>query len=128
MYIGSFSYQFQTLGTYYYWSPAVDSSGQISMRGTITVVSAEPQTLTVQVKSNAFTGKFSNSFVYIHRYFFLLSLAQSCSFPFNYNSVNYTSCTTDNDTQAWCSPTFDYTGQRLYCTSSGINFIDKNSV
>ena len=57
--IGSFSYQFQTLGTYYYWSPAVDSSNQISIRGMITVVSAQPQTLTAKVTSGAFIGKFS---------------------------------------------------------------------
>ena len=69
------------------------------MRGSITVVPAEPQTLKVQVTSNTFTG-----------------LAQSCAFPFQYNSINYTSCTTDDDTQQWCSPTFDYTGQRIYCT------------
>ncbi|CAF1015901.1 unnamed protein product [Rotaria sp. Silwood1] len=69
------------------------------MRGVITVVPAQPQTLTVKVTSGTFN-------------------AQSCAFPFNYDSVNYTSCTTVNDTQEWCSPTFAYTGQRLYCTAS----------
>ncbi|CAF3954248.1 unnamed protein product [Rotaria sp. Silwood2] len=96
---GTFSYQFQTLDTYYYWSPFVDSSGQISMRGVITVIPAQPQILTMNITSGTFT-------------------AQSCTFPFNYDSINYTSCTTVNDTQEWCSPTFDYTGQRLYCTAS----------
>jgi hypothetical protein len=47
--------------------------------------------------------------------------AQSCAFPFTFNSLTYTACTTDNDTQLWCSPTAAYTGQRLYCTPTGIN-------
>ncbi|CAF3664415.1 unnamed protein product [Rotaria sordida] len=96
---GSFSYQFQTVDTYYYWSSFIDSSSLISMRGVITVIPAQSQILTVKVTSGTFT-------------------AQSCAFPFNYDSINYTSCTTVNDTQEWCSPTFDYTGQRLYCTAS----------
>jgi plastocyanin len=54
---GSFSYQFLTLGTYYYWSTPVDSTGLISLRGVITVVAAQPQTLTVEVTSGSFTGK-----------------------------------------------------------------------
>ncbi|CAF4361904.1 unnamed protein product, partial [Adineta steineri] len=58
---------------------------------------AEPQTLTVEVTSNSFT-------------------AQSCVFPFTFNGTNYTSCTTIDDTQLWCSPSAIYTGQRLYCT------------
>lgn len=75
------------------------------MRGSITVVPAEPQILEVQVTSNILTD-ISN----------FTCLAQSCAFPFQYNSINYTSCTTDDDTEQWCSPTFEYTGQRLYCT------------
>ncbi|CAF3592631.1 unnamed protein product [Rotaria sordida] len=94
---GSFSYQFQNTGTYYYWTPAVDQSGLIVMRGVINVVAAQPRTLTVKVSSRSFT-------------------AQSCAFPFTFNSVTYTACTTNNDTQLWCSPTSTYTGQRLYCT------------
>ncbi|CAM2722167.1 unnamed protein product [Rotaria socialis] len=94
---GSFSYQFATLGTYYYWSTAVDQAGLITLRAVITVVDAQPQTLTVQATSNSFT-------------------AQSCVFPFIYNAVNYTTCITINDTQPWCSPSSFYTGQRLYCT------------
>ncbi|CAF4613132.1 unnamed protein product, partial [Rotaria socialis] len=93
----SFSYQFATLGTYYYWSTAVDQAGLITLRAVITVVDAQPQTLTVQATSNSFT-------------------AQSCVFPFIYNAVNYTTCITINDTQPWCSPSSFYTGQRLYCT------------
>ena len=55
--LGSFTYQFQTVGTYYYYTPPVDSSGLISMRGVINVVAAQPQTLTVQATSGDFTGK-----------------------------------------------------------------------
>ncbi|CAF4171105.1 unnamed protein product [Rotaria magnacalcarata] len=96
---GTFSHQFQTPGTYYYWSTPVDQSGLISLRGVINVVTAQSQTLAVQVTSQSAT-------------------AQSCIFPFTFNSVNYTSCTTINDTQQWCSPSPIYTGQRLYCTPS----------
>lgn len=46
-----------------------------------------------------------------------------CSFPFVFNSNNYSSCTMVNDTQLWCSPTPTYSGQRLYCTPTGIHFI-----
>ncbi|CAF3091006.1 unnamed protein product [Rotaria socialis] len=96
---GTFSYQFQTPGIYYYWSTPVDQSGLISLRGVINVVAAQSQTLAVQVTSHSVT-------------------AQSCIFPFTFNSVTYASCTTINDTQQWCSPSPVYTGQRLYCTPS----------
>ncbi|CAF1415369.1 unnamed protein product [Rotaria magnacalcarata] len=94
---GSFSFQFTTLGTYYYWSTIVDKAGLVSLRGVITVVDAQPQVLTVQASSNSF-------------------IAQSCAFPFTYNGNSYTACTIANDTQPWCSPFTSYTGQRLYCT------------
>jgi len=98
---GSFSYQFDTLGTYYYWSTPVDEADQIVLRGMITVVDAQPQTFTVQAKFNSY-------------------MAQSCVFPFTFNSINYTACTSVNDTQRWCSPSATYTGQRLYCNTSSI--------
>ncbi|CAF5150623.1 unnamed protein product, partial [Rotaria socialis] len=44
------------VGTYYYWTPAVDQSGLIVMRGAINVVAAQPRTLTVKVSSGSFTG------------------------------------------------------------------------
>ncbi|CAF0745209.1 unnamed protein product [Adineta steineri] len=94
---GSYIYQFQTVGTYYYYTPPVDQAGLVSMRGVINVVAAAPRTLTVNVTSGSYT-------------------AQSCAFPFTFNSVVYTACTTVSDTQLWCSPTPTYTGQRLYCT------------
>ncbi|CAF3328055.1 unnamed protein product, partial [Rotaria sp. Silwood2] len=53
---GSFSFQFTTLGTYYYLSTIVDKAGLVSLRGVITVVDAQPQVLTVQASSNSFIG------------------------------------------------------------------------
>ncbi|CAF3595884.1 unnamed protein product [Rotaria sordida] len=94
---GSFSHQFDTLGTFYYWAPNVHQSSGYSMRGTIDVVVRESETMTVEAVWDKFT-------------------AQTCTFPFIFNSVNYTACTPANDTQLWCSPTPIYTGQRLYCT------------
>ena len=58
--LGSFSYQFQTVGTYYFYTPPVDQGGQISMRGVINVVAAQPRTMTVQVAADSFTGVFAN--------------------------------------------------------------------
>ncbi|CAF4003686.1 unnamed protein product, partial [Rotaria magnacalcarata] len=94
---GSFSYRFDTLGTFYYWAPNVNPSTGYSMRAAIDVIPLQSKTVTIEATSNTFT-------------------AQTCSFPFIFNSVNYTACTTTNDTQPWCSPTPAYTGQRLYCT------------
>ena len=94
------------------------------MRGVINVVAAQPQTLTVQATSGGFTGKQSSFLLFqCHHYrrsFFPSILAQTCTFPFTFNSNSYTACTTDNDTLSWCSPTAVYTGQRLYCTPTGI--------
>jgi len=59
---------------------------------------------------------------------FFLSVAQSCVFPFTFNSVTYTACTTANDTQSWCSPSASYTGQRLYCTSTSKSFLNHFSI
>ncbi|UJR08495.1 hypothetical protein I4U23_012761 [Adineta vaga] len=96
---GSYFYQFNSLGTFYYWSPMVDDAEVISLRGTIIVVPSESEIWHVEAISGQFT-------------------AQTCVFPFTFNSVNYTQCTSVNDTQLWCSPTSVYTGQRLYCAST----------
>lgn len=56
LFIGSFSFRFNTLGTYYYWSTTVDRAGLITLRGVITVVDSQPLLLTVQASSNSFTG------------------------------------------------------------------------
>ena len=55
--LGSFTYRFQTVGTYYYWAPSVDPAGSISMRGVINVVAAQARTLKLKVKSGSFLGK-----------------------------------------------------------------------
>ncbi|CAF3294041.1 unnamed protein product [Rotaria sp. Silwood2] len=94
---GSFSYQFDTMGTFYYWAPNITQSTEYAMRGVIDVVALMPKTMTVEAIWNKLT-------------------AQRCAFPFIFNSVNYTACTSANDTRLWCSPTSVYTGQRLYCT------------
>ena len=59
MTLGSFSYQFQTIGTYYYWTPDVDGSGTITMRGVVNVIAAQSRTLTVKLSSGSFSGKHS---------------------------------------------------------------------
>src|SRR5271154_5526790 len=98
--LGTFSYQFQTVGTYYYYTPPVDSNGLISMRGVINVVSAQPLTLTAQVSSSeTFTGNylfFSSLKIFIFIHLFFSIVAQSCAFPFTFNSVTYSICTTAN--------------------------------
>merc|ERR1711936_151338 len=48
---------------------------------------------------------------------------QSCVFPFRYNGVVYTTCTTEGQTQAWCSTSVDtagdfQAGQYGFCPSS----------
>jgi hypothetical protein len=57
-YLGSFSYQFNTLGTYYYWTPLVYQLQEVSMRGMIDVVPSESEILTVEgIWNNTWTGK-----------------------------------------------------------------------
>lgn len=119
-FIGSFSHQFDTLGTFYYWAPNIYPSSGYSMRGVIDVAPLESQTMNIEAVWDKFTGKLQ-----FNRYFWkhLTSchcLAQTCKFPFIFNSINYTACTLANDTQLWCSPTSIYTGQRLYCTPAGM--------
>nr|ACD54600.1 fibrocystin-like protein [Adineta vaga] len=97
---GTFSFQFNSLGTFYYWSPLIVPYRDISIRGIIDVIASEPDVWTTEVISNHY-------------------MAQTCVFPFTYDSVNYTSCTSVNDTRLWCSPTSIYTGQRFYCVSQG---------
>ena len=54
---GSFSHQFDVLGTFYYWAPNVQPSSGYSMRGAIDVVPLESQTITVEAIWNKFTGQ-----------------------------------------------------------------------
>ncbi|CAF1351069.1 unnamed protein product [Rotaria sordida] len=53
---GSFSYQFDAVGTFYYWAPNIDQSSGYSMRGVIDVVALEPEIMTVETIWNKFTG------------------------------------------------------------------------
>lgn len=46
---GSFTYQFNNVGTYYYWSGYVDSNGRIALRGVITVTNAKNNELEIDV-------------------------------------------------------------------------------
>ena len=114
--LGSFSYQFNTLGTFYYWSPNVDNQN-LYIRGTIDVVESQSQLLTMEFSSNQTQGRFSAELFPIMS---CSSVAQTCLFPFTFESINYTNCTSVNDTQPWCSPTSMYTGQRIYCTPTSM--------
>lgn len=58
-FIGSFSYQFDEVGTYYYWSPNVHPSSGYSMRGVIEVLPLESGMGSVEVFWNTFNGIFS---------------------------------------------------------------------
>jgi hypothetical protein len=53
---GAFTYQFNTLGTYYYWSGFVDSNQMISFRGVIKVGVSVDVTLPVHVTVAGFKG------------------------------------------------------------------------
>jgi hypothetical protein len=90
------------------------------MRGVIDVVALEPEIMTVEAVWNQFTGKLRFDRHLLKRRIYFHSLAQTCTFPFIFNSVSYTACTLANDTQLWCSPTPIYTGQRLYCIPTGM--------
>lgn len=89
------------------------------MRAAIDVIPLKSKTVTVEATWNKFTGKFLILSMCITANFPFI--AQTCTFPFIFNLVNYTACTTANDTRPWCSPTSTYAGQRLYCTPAGKN-------
>jgi hypothetical protein len=94
---GSFTYQFNQPGTYYYWSGFIDSAQTMSSRGIVVVSNSTPtQELELNVNINQ---------IY----------AQKCQFPFLYNSTIYTSCIFGDQTFRWCSPTTIFSGQYLPC-------------
>ncbi|CAF3773837.1 unnamed protein product [Rotaria sp. Silwood1] len=53
---GSFSYQFDRVGTFYYLAPNIDQSSGYAMRGVIDVVALEPEIMTVETIWDKFTG------------------------------------------------------------------------
>lgn len=55
---GSYSYQFNQPGWYYYWSGYVESSGQISFRGVVYVEESLDVEFSVNVNLNGFDGIF----------------------------------------------------------------------
>ncbi len=54
---GSFKFQFNQAGTFYYWSGFVESSAQITFRGVINVKDSFDKELKVGVKLNGIEGK-----------------------------------------------------------------------
>lgn len=92
---GSFSYEFNQPGTYYYWSGYVEESQQITFRGVVSVLDSFDKQLEVDVQLNGFK-------------------AQKCQFPFN------SSCAQIDFNYTRCSPTETYTGQAFKC----INFTE----
>lgn len=60
---GTFQYQFNTLGTFYYWSGFVDSNGQIALRGVINVQDSQDVDLPINLSVGAVQGLFSFSAV-----------------------------------------------------------------
>lgn len=55
--IGSFSYRFDTLGTYFYWSPNASQSDGYAIRGVIEVVVLEAEIMNVETVWDQFTGE-----------------------------------------------------------------------
>ena len=53
---GSFQYQFNSLGTFYYWSGFVDSNGQIALRGVINVQESQDVDLAISVSVGGVQG------------------------------------------------------------------------
>jgi plastocyanin len=54
--IGSFKYQFNQAGTYYYWSGNVESTEQILFRGIVVVKNSLDKQLQIGVKTNGYQG------------------------------------------------------------------------
>lgn len=94
--VGSFVYQFNQAGTYHYWSGYVESSKQIIFRGSIQVVDSADKQLDLNVKLNGFN-------------------AQKCVFPFSYMGTEYSTCTNQDETFNWCSPSAEFNGEKLKC-------------
>lgn len=105
---GSYTYQFNQAGVFYYWSGYVESTSQILFRGIVNVSDTNDKQLELNVKLNGFT-------------------AQKCMFPFNYKSNSYSECTNQTDISfKWCSPTQSFSGQIFQCGPIGFNKILTN--
>ena len=60
MSLGSYLHQFNTLGTFHYFSGYVDENQKISFRGVIEVVSGQDNELAIDVSVNDIKGKLSS--------------------------------------------------------------------
>lgn len=58
---GSFQYQFNQPGVYYYWSGYVENSDQITFRGVVVVQSSSDKMLTINVTTNGYRALQSQS-------------------------------------------------------------------
>ena len=86
---GTFQFQFNEPGTYYYWSGFIEPSNVVHFRGVVVVKDEkEIKNLELQVTQNEIP-------------------ALKCVFPFIYNGTSYTSCTNQDETFNWCSSSFD---------------------
>jgi hypothetical protein len=105
---GTYRYQFNKPGMYYYWSGFVDPSQTISFRGIIFVNDTTPnRELEINISLNDFK-------------------AQKCHFPFEYksntyksNTYTFDSCIFGDQSFRWCSPTSVFNGQYLPCNYDG---------
>ncbi|CAF1676308.1 unnamed protein product, partial [Adineta ricciae] len=59
---GSFSYQFNSVGTYHYWSPSITSNENIIIRGVVNVIPSKSEVWTVEVVSNEHNGNICYSY------------------------------------------------------------------
>ncbi|CAF0814130.1 unnamed protein product, partial [Brachionus calyciflorus] len=86
---GSFSFQFNTPGTYYYWSGYIEPSRVVHFFGTVVVKDVkEVKDLEIKVLQDGIE-------------------ALKCASLFTYKSTNYTDCTNTDLTYNWCSSTFN---------------------
>jgi len=57
LFLGSFSYVFRELGTYYYFTPAINDRDSATMRGVIDVLPMKSRELQVEVTRKDISGK-----------------------------------------------------------------------
>lgn len=82
---GSFTFQFNNPGTYYYWSGYIEQSKVVNFHGVIVVFDIdEEKDLEIEVSLNEIK-------------------ALKCNFPFTYLSNSYSQCTSQDESFDWCS-------------------------